>query len=346
MKRTLYLLLFLVLTAVAASAEGQGQATKSATKYTAPRTEGGKPDLQGVWNFNTGVPMQRPASVGDKKVFTKEEFEARLTSLRNALGLITKFAPVEAIGLDWMDGTLRVEDLRTSLITYPANGRLPAKLDGVKQMPQIDDIIGALADASKGGTFTVPPGLATLFAMFQGGKKDSYTDFMPSERCLFDASVPMVPQLDDNYVQIVQGPESVVLISDVWRRVIPLDGKPFPAETQRTWTGVSRGHWDGDTLVIETRNFNDRLPSFAGIGTGLGKVVTERITRTAPNTIEYSATVVDPKSFKDRIELSFPMALIDAQIHESGCHEGNYSMRNSLSAARLADAEAAAQQTK
>ena len=339
MKRTLCLLLFLVLTAVTASADGQGQATK----YRAPRTEGGRPDLQGVWNFNTAVPMQRPASVGEKKVFTKEELEARRTSVQNAFGLISKLAPVEAIGLDWMDATQRVEDLRTSLITYPANGRLPAKLDGVKQMPQIDDIIAALADAGKGGTFTIPPSLGALFAAFQGGKKDSYTDFMPSERCLFDAYVPMVPQIDDNYVQLVQGPDSVVLISDIWRRVIALDGKPFPAETQRTWTGVSRGHWEGDTLVIETRNFNDKLPSFAGVGTGLGKVVTERITRTAANTLDYSATVVDPKSFKDRIELSFPMALIDAQIHESGCHEGNYSMRNSLSAARLADAQAAKQ---
>ena len=340
MKRTLSLLLFLVLTAVAASAQGQSQATKTAAKYAAPRAEGGRPDLQGVWNFNTQVPMQRPVSVGDKKVFTKEEFNARRASLQNALGLITKLAPVEAIGLDWMDGTMRVEDLRTSLITYPANGRLPAKLDGVKQMPQIDEIIGALADASKGGTLTLPPSLGAVLAAFQGGKKDSYTDFMPSERCLFDAFVPMAPQLDDNYVQIVQGPDSVVLISDFWRRVITLDSRPFPPDTQRTWTGVSRGHWEGDTLVIETRNFNDRLPSFNGIGNGLGKVVTERITRTSPTSIEYAATVVDPKSFKDRIELWFPMALIDAQIHESGCHEGNYSMRNSLSAARLADAVA------
>ena len=334
MKRTLSLLLFLVLTAVAASAEGQGQATK----YKAPRTDGGRPDLQGVWNFNTAVPMQRPASLGDKKTFSKEEFEAQRGSVRNVLGLISKLAPVEAIGLDWMDSTMRVEDLRTSLITYPATGRLPAKLDGVNKMPQNDDVIAILADNKSG---TLPPQLGALFAAFQGGKKDSYTDFMPSERCLFDAFVPMVPQLDDNYVQIVQGPDSVVLISDFWRRVIALDGKPFPTETQRTWTGVSRGHWEGDTLVIETRNFNDRLPSFAGVGTGLGKVVTERITRAAPTTIEYSATVVDPKSFKDRIELSFPMGLIDARIHESGCHEGNYSMRNSLSASRMADAAAA-----
>src|SRR5262245_12013429 len=116
MKRAFALLLFLVMTGVAASAAGQGQ------KYRAPRTDGGKPDLQGVWNFNTAVPMQRPASVGDKKVFTKEELEARRASLQNALGLISKLAPVEAIGLDWMDGTQRVDDLRTSLITYPANG--------------------------------------------------------------------------------------------------------------------------------------------------------------------------------------------------------------------------------
>jgi hypothetical protein len=343
MKRTLSLLLFLVLTAVAASAQGQSKATKYTSKYTAPRTEGGRPDLQGVWNFNTSVPMQRPASLGDKKVFTKEEFEARRGSLQTVLGLITALAPVEAIGLDWMDGTMRVEDLRTSLITYPANGRVPAKLEGVKQMPQLDDFLAGLAESSQKGPVTLPPQLGALIAAFQGGKKDSYTDFMPSERCLFDAFVPMVPQLDDNYVQIVQGSDHVVLISDFWRRVIALDGKPFPGNAQRTWVGVSRGRWDGDTLVVETRNFNDRLPSFAGAGTGLDKVVTERFTRTAANTIEYSATVVDPKTFRDRIELSFPMALVDARIHESGCHEGNYSMRNSLGASRLADAAAAKQ---
>src|SRR5687767_433698 len=198
MKRTLSLLLFLILTAVTASAEGQ--ATKYAAKYTAPRIEGGRPDLQGVWNFNTRVPLQHPASLGDKKVFTKEEFEARRGSLQKVLGLITTLAPVEAIGLDWMDGTMRVEDLRTSLITYPANGRVPAKLDGVKQMPQLDDFLAGLAESSQKGPLTLPPQLGAFIAAFQGGKKDSYTDFMPSERCLFDAFVPMVPQLDDNYV--------------------------------------------------------------------------------------------------------------------------------------------------
>lgn len=329
MTRTLSLLLLLVLTAVGVSAEQD-------PKYRTPRTESRQPDLQGVWNFNTAVPMQRPASAGDRKVFTKEEFETRRVALRNVLGLIGKFAPVEDVGLDWMDGTLHVEDLRTSLITYPDHGRLPGVVDGVRRMPQPDDFIAALAEMKDG---KLPPGLGALLAAFQGGKKDSYTDFMLSERCLIDAFVPMVPQIDDNVVQIIQGPDHVVLVTDFWRRIIPLDGKPQVAGTLRSWAGISRGRWDGDTLVIESRHFNDRLPSFAGVGDGREKVVTERLRRTAANRLEYSASVADPKSFKDRVELSFPMALVNQQVHEFGCHEGNYSMRNSLSAARLEDAK-------
>jgi hypothetical protein len=328
MARALFPLLILVLTAGGASAQD--------AKYRAPRTEWRRPDLQGVWNFNTAVPMQRPVTAAGKTVFTRDEFEARRAALRNVLRLIGTFAPVEDVGLDWMDGTIHVEDLRTSLITYPENGRLPAVVEGVRRMPQAEDVLAALA-AMKDGK--LPPALGALLAAFQGGKKDSYTDFMLSERCLIDAFVPLTPQLDDNVVHIIQAPDHVVMVTDFWRRVVPIDGRPTLPGTMRSWAGTSRGRWEGDTLVIETRNFNERLPSFAGVGDGREKVVTERLTRSAANRLEYSASVVDPKSFKDRVELSFPMALVNQQVHEFGCHEGNYSMRNSLSAARLADAK-------
>jgi hypothetical protein len=236
--------------------------------------------------------------------------------------------------VDLLDNTPHVEDLRTSLISYPENGRLPAILEGVRRVPGPEDVIALLAEA-KGGP--PPAALQALIAAFTGGKKDSYKDFMPSERCLIAATVPLTPQLDGNYVQIVQARDHVVLFMDFDRRVISLNGKGALGDAHRSWSGTSIGHWEGETLVVETKNFNDRMPSFAGAGNSHDKVVVERFTRAASDRIEYAATVVDPKTFKDRIELSFPMALVDAQIYEGACHEGNYSMRNSLSAARKDD---------
>jgi hypothetical protein len=327
MTRTGALLLVLVVTVFTASAAAQ------TGSYRAPRTESGHPDLQGVWNFNTNVPLQRPVNVGEKKALTKEEAIARRDFLRNALSMLVKIAPVEAIGVDWFDNTVHVEDLRTSLITYPATGRLPALVKGVPRMPGFDDFLSIIGDL-KGPP---PPALGALLAAFTGGKKDSYTDFMPSERCLFAADVPLVPMIEDNHLQIIQSGDSIVIINDFVRRVISLGGKPHPGDQVRTWSGISRGRWEGETLVVETRNFNGRVPSFAGAGKSTDKVVTERITRTAQNRLEYSATVVDPSTFQDKVELAFPMALVDVQIYEGACHEGNYSMRNSLAASRLAD---------
>ena len=325
MNRTLPLLLLALLAAAPASAQ---------TTYRAPRTASGQPDLQGVWNFNSGVPLQRDAAHPDKKMFTREEFDKQRNTTFNGLSAIAKLAPVEAVGLDWFENTLYVDDLRTSLITYPANGRLPAAVEGVRRTPRVEDVIGLLANLKDGPP---PPALSALIAMFTGGPKDSHLSFSLPERCLLAPAVPMLPQLEDNYVQIVQSPDTVVLITDFNRRIIALDGRPAPGDTLRSGTGASRGRWDGDTLVVETRNFTERTPGFAGVGNSREKVVTERFTRTASGRIEYAATVVDPKSFKDRIELSFPMALSDARIHEASCHEHNYSMRNALSAARKDD---------
>jgi hypothetical protein len=242
---------------------------------------------------------------------------------------------VEAIGLDWIDFTLHVEDVRTSLITYPDNGRLPATVEGVTRMPDVADFLAALSDPK-----SAPPGLLAMLNTFGAGKKDSYADLGIAERCLVPPLVPLVPGLGDNYVQIVQSKDHVALRTDEFVRIIPLDGKAPLSDRLKSSTGTSRGHWEGDTLVVETRNFTGRSQAF---GTrAREKVVTERITRTSKNGMEYTATIVEPKTFQDRIELSFPMARVDAQIFESVCHEGNYSVPNILSGAR-ADERAAAE---
>jgi hypothetical protein len=324
MTRTLIGCFVAALLTTAASAAGPE------TKYAAPRTKDGRPDLQGVWNFASGVPLQRPAKFADRKVFTKEEFDAQRAAFVNVLATIAKVSPVNNVGLDWIDNKLYVDDLRTSLIRYPENGRLPALVDGVQRMPGIEDIFAILQDAAKGP----PLAIANLLASFGAGKKDSYKDFSTAERCLDEIEVPIVPGFGDNYVEIIQARDQLALVSDFGRRVVWLDGRPPSTSKVRTSTGTSTGHWEGDTLVVQTRNFSERTPGFAGAGKSRDKVVTERITRTSANTIEYVATVVDPATFKDRVELWFPMARVDSHIYEATCHEGNYSLPNTLSAQR------------
>ncbi|HUK33238.1 MAG TPA: hypothetical protein VLV86_04970 [Vicinamibacterales bacterium] len=328
-KKLLVVLSLVVSTALAASASAAGPESK----YRPPRTKEGRPDLQGVWNFASGVPLQRPAKLAGKKILTKEEFDAQRVALRNVLGLITKFAPVENVGFDWIDNKLYVEDFRTSLITYPENGRLPALIDGVRRMPSIEDILAALSDAGSSGP---SPALASLLASLAGGTKDSHTDFNRSERCLDVMSVPVLPGFGDNYLEIIQSSDHVAIVMDYGRRVIALDSNAPASSKARTSMGTSKGRWEGDTLVVETRNFSESTIGFAGAGNSRDRVVAERFTPT-PAGLEYAATIVDPSTFKDRIELSFPMARVDAHIYEATCHEGNYSLANTLSAARKED---------
>jgi hypothetical protein len=323
--------LLLLLAAVTA---GAASITAQETKYKVPRTEAGQPDLRGVWNFSTNVPLERPTAFADKKLFTPEEIEKRKAAQQRALQSIASFAPVEDVGLAWLDNTVHVEDLRTSLITYPENGKLPALVEGVQRLPGPQEVIAALTNGE-------PPPPAFL-ASFGRGKRDGAEDFPPSERCLFAATVPLVPQLDGNYLQIIQAADHVVLLTDATLRLIPLDGRPHLPEPLRGWSGDPRGHWEGDTLVVETRNFNNRTRSFAGAGRPLKKVVTERFVRRSAKVLEYQATIVDPATFQDRIVLSLPMGRVDSRIYEEACHEHNYSLTNALSGARAEERAAAA----
>ena len=218
------MLFFLVLATVTLSAAGPEPA------YKAPRTENGQPDLQGVWNFNSSVPLQRLPAVADKKVLTREEFDKQVTGRRNSLLAIVRLTPVENVGLDWIDDRQLVDDLRTSIMTYPENGRLPKLVDGVQRIPGVDDIIALVGDA-KGG---LPPALVSLIAAFTGGSRNGPEDFNPAERCLFGASVPLVPAFDENYLQILQSKDHVVLRTDGHVRIVPLDGRPRVSEKLRS----------------------------------------------------------------------------------------------------------------
>jgi hypothetical protein len=141
----------------------------------------------------------------------------------------------------------------------------------------------------------------------------------------------------ENYLQIIEARDTVALLTEQSRRIIRLDGIARTADKLRSWSGVSTGRWDGETLVVETGQFNDRTASFAGAGNSRDKVVTERFTRTSKHGLAYAATVIDPTTFIDRVELSFPMALVGERLYESACHEGNYSLANTLSAIRKED---------
>lgn len=317
----------LVLMAVAAST------ARLEAQYQAPRNEFGQPDLQGVWNFSSDVPLERSKEFADKKFFTREELAKQNIARETTLDGISKLAPLEVTDRVWLDYKAQAENLRTSLISYPDNGRMAALVEGVRR-------IGGLAAIVAGD---LPGGRPVRF-LFGGIGKDGPEDRGLAERCLVgpNARPPLLPGFDSNYVQIFQTTNHVSLLVDTFHgtRMVPLDGRPHLGEKLRSWSGDSRGRWEGETLVVETRNFNGLTQSFNDAGTSYDEVVTERFTRVSENVLDYEATVVDPKTFQDKVVLSFPMAKVDVRIYETACHEGNYSMTNTLAGARTEEQEA------
>jgi hypothetical protein len=181
--------------------------------------------------------------------------------------------------------------------------------------------------------------------MVVGGiAKDGPEDRGISERCLvgFNAGPPFTPNLYNNNVQIVQNRDTVVIMTEMIHdaRIVPLDGRAHIDDTIRQWSGDSRGYFDGDTLVVETRNFNDLTQSFGVYGSSLNKVLTERFTRVDVYTVNYEFTIDDPSTFKDKITAMVPMAKVDGLMYEYACHEGNYGMLNTLRGARMEERRA------
>lgn len=293
--------------------------------YSAPRTEWDKPDLRGVWNFSSVIPLQRPAFFGDKQYLTEEE----ITALANQTE--AGFEAINNIGVGGYD-TFWLEmgengDNRTSLITYPENGRFPETQEGVP--------------VQVGGLGPDEPGVRPVRMVVGGIAKDGPEDRGLSERCIigFNSGPPFTPNLYNNNVQIFQNENNAVVMTEMIHdaRIVPIESKKSLDDDIRLWTGDSRGYWDGETLVVETRNFNRFTQSFGVFGSAEDKLLTERFTRVGPYTVEYEFTVEDPSTFKDKIVAMVPMSKVDGQLYEYACHEGNYGMVNILRGERMSE---------
>jgi hypothetical protein len=312
------------------------------TAYTAPRTSDGKPDLQGIWDFRTLTPLERPATAGDKARLTPEEAAAAESkaAARSAAqsapsvrkGTLPVGGAVGAYNDFWLDqGAKVVDDHRTSLITDPPSGRLPPLQPGVRVQ------VGSASEDT--------PGERPVRFRTGGIGGDSYEDRGLAERCLlgFNSGPPIIPGGYNQNIQIIQTHDHVVILNEMVHdaRIVPLDGRPhFPANI-RQWMGDSRGRWDGDTLVIETTNFTDKTASFnasisTAIGTGSTLHLIERFRRVANDTLLYEFTVSDPKTFTQPFTGVLPMKKGE-ELFEYACHEANYGLTNVLSGARAAE---------
>ncbi|MDP6535261.1 MAG: hypothetical protein QGG02_02800 [Gammaproteobacteria bacterium] len=296
--------------------------------YVVPRTEYGQPDLQGVWNFSSVIPMERPAFFGDKQSLTEEEIAALAAQTEAGLQAINSIG-VGGYNTFWVE--MGGEgDNRTSLITYPLNGRMPETVEGVP--------------VQVGGLGPDEPGTRPVRLVVGGIGKDGPEDRGLSTRCIigFNAGPPFTPNLYNNNVQIIQSRDTAVIMTEMVHdaRIVPLGKPEHISDDIRQWSGDSRGYWDGDTLVVETRNFTSLTQSFGVYGTAEDKLLTERFTRTGPYTVEYEFTVDDPSTFKDRITAMVPMAKVDGLMYEYACHEGNYGMLNILRGERMAERRA------
>ena len=324
----------LVLAPVGALAQGGAEP---------PRTPWGAPDLQGVWDFRSITPMERPDDLADQEFLTAEEAArleqetldrnqelllrpARRTEVTNSVDQGEEGAPGFYNNL-WLDrGTTIVGTRRTSLVVDPPNGRMPPYTPEEQQRR-------AEYEKLREGVDTHAP--------TPGGWMEELGTNGLQLRCItgFNSGPPMTPGGYNNNVQVFQTPNFVALLNEMNHNVrfVPLDGRPHVDLPQ--WTGDSRGHWDGDTLVIETSNFL-RETSFAQGRTGSSLELVERLTRVSEDTLLYEATINDPTVWTNPWTYEVPMVLNDQPLYEYACHEGNYGLENILAGARVQEAEA------
>ena len=297
-----------------------GTAPKNAApkKWAVPRTPDGHPDLQGTWTNTTITPLERPADLAGKEFLTEQEVAAyeKKTVAQQTGDRRDGGAEVD-VGRSynefWRDrGTKVIGSRRTSLITDPPDGKIPP-LTPAAQKKQEEARVQQRLHGTDG------PENRNLW-----------------ERCI-TRGLPMLPGPYNNDFQIIQTPGYVVILHEMIHdaRIIPLDGRPHPPANIRQWMGDGRGHWEGDTLVVDTTNFSEKS-NFRGASENLH--LTERFTRVDPDTISYQFTVDDPTTFTKVWKAEIPMHHTDEQIYEYACHEGNYALADILRGARAEEA--------
>ncbi len=288
--------------------------------WTPTRTPDGQPDLQGVWTNATITPLERPAALKDKAFLTEEEAAAMEARVAQARAASDKFGPLESGSYNrfWYDdGTKVLSTRQTSLVVDPPDGRVPVRPSAEARR---DDY------AKRSG--------------------DSYEFMSIWDRCI-TRGVPggMFPAGYNNAYEIIQTAGFVTIVYEMIHeaRIIPLDNRPHPHPRVQSWVGDSVGRWDGDTLVIDTTNYNNKgwiATSAAG-----GRIkgiphtdklhVVERLRRISRDEILYSATIEDLDIYTRPWTVSFPLTLDpEYRIYEYACHEGNYSIENILRGAR------------
>ena len=289
---------------------------------TPPRLPDGRPDLQGIWDFRTITPLERPSNLADQEFLTAEEaaeFEEQQAAQRNADRRDGGAAQdVERAYNDfWWDyGSNVVGDRRTSLVVDPPDGRIPSRTEAVQERQR------ASREAQRGR-----------------GPSDSWVDRSLWERCIvgFNSGPPMFPSAYNNNFQLFQTSDHVVILNEMVHaaRVVPLHGGQRVSEALRQWMGQSRGHWEGDTLVVDTTNFTAASITPYIQGSGEAMHLVERFTRIDADTLLYEFTVDDPTTWTSSWTVSLPMRRSDGPIYEYACHEGNYGMTNLLGGARV-----------
>jgi len=322
-------LISLVWSALPVAAQTRPSSSPTATKWTPPKTASGDPDLQGSWTSTTTAPLERPPQFGNRLLLTDEEYSERQRQLQRQLAADSQqtTSPNERVSTGppdhWTERASKVSR-QTSLVVQPEDGRVPVQ---------------AWAEAKRDYDLA--------------HNTEGFEYMSPWDRCI-TRGMPggLIPGGYGNVYEIVQAPGYVAIVSEMIHdtRIIPLDGGAFTKI--RRWNGESRGHWEGNTLVIETKNFNNKGWIATNVASGRMKGipqsealhVIERLTRVDAETIQYEITIDDPNVYTSPWKVSFPFYKdASAQIFEYACHEGNYAMSNMLSAAR---AEEKAKQQK